>query len=62
MEDSEKFYIERINIFGNYATSENVIRNSLIVDEGDAYNKILVKKITRNSPIKRISRPLTIDK
>ena len=33
LEESEKFYIERINIFGNYITQENVIRNALLVDE-----------------------------
>ena len=33
--DSEKFYIERINILGNFNTIEEVIRNQLIVDEGD---------------------------
>ena len=54
MEDSEKFYIERINIFGNYATSENVIRNSLIVDEGDAYNEILVNKSINQIKSRRI--------
>ena len=44
LEETEKTYIERINIYGNYITDENVIRNSLIVDEGDAYNQILINK------------------
>ena len=44
LEESQKFYIERINILGNYITNENVIRNSLLVDEGDAFNEILVNK------------------
>jgi len=44
LEESKKYYIERINVFGNYITEENVIRNSLLVDEGDAYNEILVNK------------------
>ena len=44
LEESKKFYVERINVFGNYITEENVIRNSLLVDEGDAYNEILVNK------------------
>ena len=60
MEDSEKFYIERVNIFGNYATSENVIRNSLIVDEGDAYNKILVNKSINQIKSRRIFK--TVEK
>ena len=41
LDDIEKSYVERINIFGNFITEEKVIRNSLIVDEGDPFNKIL---------------------
>ncbi len=54
LEESEKLYIERINLFGNYITSENVIRNSLIVDEGDPYNEILVNKSINQIKSKRI--------
>ena len=43
-EDSEKFFVDRINIFGNYITDEKVIRNALIIDEGDPYNQILFDK------------------
>ena len=43
-ENLEKFYVQKINIFGNFITEEKVIRNSLIVDEGDAYNQILFDK------------------
>ncbi len=42
--DLEQFYVEQINIFGNFVTEEKVIRNSLIIDEGDAYNKVLLDK------------------
>ena len=42
--DLEQFYVEQINIFGNFITEEKVIRNSLIIDEGDAYNKVLIDK------------------
>ena len=42
--DSEKFYVERINILGNYTTIEEVIRNKLIVDEGDPLNTLLYNK------------------
>ena len=42
--DTDKFYVEKINIFGNEYTIEEVIRNSLIVDEGDPYNEILFNK------------------
>ena len=41
---TEKQYVERVNIFGNYITEEKVIRNSLIVDEGDPFNQILFDK------------------
>ena len=43
-DDLEKLYVEQINIFGNFITEEKVIRNSLIIDEGDAYNKYLFDK------------------
>ena len=39
--ETEKNYVEKINIIGNSVTRENVIRNSLLVDEGDAFNEIL---------------------
>ena len=44
VKDSEKFYVEKINILGNFNTIEEVIRNKLIVDEGDPYNKLLFNK------------------
>ena len=43
-EDLEQFYVEQINILGNFITEEKVIRNSLIIDEGDAFNSILFDK------------------
>jgi len=43
-DEIEKQYVERINILGNYITDEKVIRNSLIVDEGDAFNETLFQK------------------
>ena len=43
-DELEKTFVEQINIFGNFITEEKVIRNSLIVDEGDPYNKILFNK------------------
>ena len=44
LDETQKFYIERINVLGNQFTLEEVIRNTLIVDEGDAYNEILFNK------------------
>ena len=46
--ESKKFYVERINILGNQSTIEEVIRNSLIVDEGDPLNEILFNKSINN--------------
>ena len=48
LEQLERSYVDRINIFGNFITEEKVIRNSLIVDEGDPYNKILFDKSINN--------------
>ena len=44
IDEIPKQYVERINITGNNITREDVIRNKLILDEGDAFNKILHKK------------------
>ena len=46
--DSEKFYIDRIDIFGNTVTAENVIRNKLLLDEGDPFSEILLNKSINN--------------
>ena len=48
VEEGEKFYVDRINIFGNTITSENVIRNELMLDEGDPFSEILVNKSINN--------------
>ncbi|MDB3932572.1 outer membrane protein assembly factor BamA [Candidatus Pelagibacter sp.] len=48
IKESDKFYIERINIFGNNITQENVIRNSLEIDEGDPFNELLNAKSMNN--------------
>ena len=46
--EGEKFKINRINVFGNNITQENVIRNQLLVDEGDEFNSILAAKSINN--------------
>ena len=53
-DDLDKIYIDRINILGNYITDEKVIRNSLIVDEGDPFNKTLFNKSIQNIKSKNI--------
>ena len=42
--ESDKFYVNRINISGNNVTIEDVIRNELSIDEGDPLNNILFQK------------------
>ena len=46
--ESEKFYVEKINIYGNNITLEEVVRNNLFVDEGDAFNELLQAKTLNN--------------
>ncbi len=46
--ESEKFFVNKINIFGNNVTEEKVIRNQLEVDEGDPFNKLLNAKSINN--------------
>ena len=46
--EGEKYSIERINIYGNNITQENVIRNQLLIDEGDEFNSILTAKSINN--------------
>ncbi len=52
--DSKRFYVERINIIGNFQTIEEVIRNELIVDEGDPLNNLLYNKSINNIKSLRI--------
>ena len=46
--EGKKYTINRINIYGNNITQENVIRNQLIIDEGDEFNSILASKSINN--------------
>ena len=48
IEETEKFFVERINIFGNNITRESVIRNQIEIDEGDPFNEILYAKSLNN--------------
>ena len=48
IDESEKFYVDKINIYGNNVTREEVIRNNLLVDEGDPYNELLQTKTLNN--------------
>ena len=46
--ESQKLYVDRINILGNNITNEAAIRNLLVVDEGDPLNEILNNKSLNN--------------
>ncbi len=46
--ESPTYIVEKINIFGNNVTRENVIRNQFEIDEGDYFNKILQNKSINN--------------
>ena len=52
--ESEKIYVNRIKVFGNYTTQENVIRNTLLIDEGDPFNEILLNNSINNLKYKNI--------
>ena len=46
--ESQKSYVEKINILGNNVTDETIIRNQLEIDEGDPFNQILYSKSINN--------------
>ena len=46
--ETEKYYVNKINILGNTITAENVIRNQFEVDEGDPFSEILINKSINN--------------
>ncbi len=48
IEKTKRQVVEKINIFGNNVTRENVIRNQFEFDEGDPFNEILRKKTINN--------------
>ena len=48
IKEFEKQYLSKVNVFGNNITEEKVIRDNLVVDEGDPFNKILLGKSINN--------------
>jgi len=52
--ETEKLYVEQVNILGNDITQENVIRDALEVDEGDPFNELLHAKSINNLKAKNI--------
>ena len=61
LSETKKFYVEKINILGNPHTIEEVIRNILIVDEGDPYNEILFNNSINDLKAKNIFKTVTYD-
>jgi len=57
--ETEKFYVEKINVLGNDITLENVIRDSLEVDEGDPFNELLHAKSINNLKARNIFGSVT---
>ena len=53
-DEPNKIFVTRINILGNFITDEKVIRNSLVIDEGDPFNEILFNKSIQNIKSKNI--------
>ena len=51
--ESEKFYVERIDIKGNQFTREEAVRHVFVVDEGDPLNEILLNKSIDNLKSKK---------
>ena len=48
IEETEKLFVERINIFGNNVTRESVIRNQIEIDVFVPFNQILYSKSLNN--------------
>ena len=47
VEEGPRVYVERINVRGNTATRDYVIRREFDIGEGDAYNKALIDRAER---------------
>lgn len=48
IKEGQRVYIDRINVVGNTATLDSVIRRELMVGEGDAFNRSLVERSRNN--------------
>ena len=59
--EGKKNLIERINITGNYATNEDVIRSELIVDEGDPLTKLNIEKSIAEIKDRRIFKEVNYE-
>ena len=59
--EGKKNLIERINITGNYATNEDVIRGELIVDEGDPLTNLNLDKSIAKIKERRIFKDVSYE-
>ncbi len=59
--EGKKNLIERINITGNYATNEDVIRGELIVDEGDPLTNLNLDKSIAQIKERRIFKDVSYE-
>jgi outer membrane protein insertion porin family len=57
--EGPRVYVERIDIVGNTRTIDPVIRRELLVNEGDAYNRVLVDRST--TELKRLNFFKTVE-
>ncbi len=59
--EGEKVLVERINIAGNNITDEDVIREELIIDEGDPFSKLSIEKSVAEIKGRNIFKEVTYD-
>jgi outer membrane protein insertion porin family len=62
MERGPRIYVERINIYGNVRTREYVLRQELLLAEGDPYNRQLVEQSKRRIQGKAYVKTVEISK
>ena len=57
--EGRKVTVERVNIFGNTVTNDDVIRSELLLDEGDPFSKIKLEKSISNLKARQIFKNVT---
>ncbi len=59
--EGEKNLVERINVYGNTVTNEDVIRGELILDEGDPFSQLNLEKSVSNIKSRNIFKSVEYD-
>ncbi|MDB5437961.1 MAG: outer membrane protein assembly factor BamA [Caulobacteraceae bacterium] len=62
VQEGPRVYINHIDIVGNSRTRDDVIRRSLEVAEGDAYNQVLIDRSTTNLRALQFFKDVTIER